>query len=153
MRHEAHLCARWEKRGMQCPFREFEKERERERETEGEGEAKAQLAEAVAVPGKEREIPWWLAFPLGEGVRRGLKKSGELFDVLAAAEEIAAAEARKIPVSATQNLFQALRPGKEVMGIAGAAAAAGVAGIAARRFGGGRFFEATRFREALATAQ
>ncbi len=163
MRHAAHLCKRWQKRGMQCPFgilEEEEKERERkpkEKEARSEQEIPEEephgLAGAIHAKTPAREFPWWLAIPLGEGVRRGLAQSGEFFDVLAAAEEIAAAEARKIPVSPTQSLFGALRPGREVMGVAAVVAGTAVAGLAARRFGGGRHFQANKFREALSTAQ
>ncbi len=151
MKHLAHLCARWEKRGMQCPFRQMEEEEEKVTEDQPSAKAFGQIVSAE-VP-RDVQIPWWLAIPLGDAVRRSLRQSGEFFDVLAAAEEIAATEARKIPVNASRSLFQALRPGQEVMGVAGVVAATAVGGLALRRFGGGRLFQATRFRDALATAQ
>ena len=145
----AHMCRRWTARGMQCPFAPFEKAREKKKEKEekGEGEANAQIAETAG----KRQWPFWLAIPLAEGVRLALQKEGSVYDVLAAAEDIAATEARKIPVSATKSLFDALRPGMEVMPGAAAVGAAAVTAIAVKRFGGGRFFQSTRFREALAT--
>ncbi len=152
MRHAAHSCKRWMRRGMQCPFAAFEEEKERSRQDDPE--AKATGAAVSADVSQSQGIPWWLAIPLGEGVRRALQNREEIFDVLAAAEEIAAAQARKIPVSATQSLFQVLQPGMEVIPIAGAVAAAGITSLAVRRFGGfgGKPFQANKFRVALQTA-
>jgi len=140
---------------MQCPFKPFEEE-EKERSRQDDPQAKTAGAAVSADVAQSQGIPWWLAIPVGEGVRRAFSRSGDVFDVLAAAEEIAAAEARKIPVSATRSLFQALQPGMEVIPIAGAVAAAGITSLAVRRFGGGfggKPFQASKFRAALATAQ
>ncbi len=140
---------------MQCPFKKLEKEEEeKERKSDEDAQAKSASATVDAKVPKGIRFPWYLAIPLIYDAEKGsVKLSDEFFDVLAASEEIAAAEARKIPVSATESLFQALRPGREVAGIAAVVAGTAVAGLAARRFGGGRHFQASRFSEALATAQ
>lgn len=125
-----HMCERWHRRGMECPFGAFESEEEKETDEDATG--------------KPFRLPPWLAIPLGEGLRRGLTRHLDIYDVVAAAEEVVATQAARIPVSASQNLFQALKPGMEVLPIAGAVAASGITALAVRRFGGGRFFETGR---------